>query len=116
MVTGVTHECFDYVLQAVNTDIPVFLTGPAGCGKNYLCKQIAEALGLRFYFTNAVTQEYRLTGYKDANGIYHDTPFYNAFKYGGAFFLDEIDGSVPEALIILNAAVANRYFDFCGEW
>lgn len=26
--------------------------------------------------------------------------------------LDEIDASVPEVLVILNAAIANRYFDF----
>jgi MoxR-like ATPase len=26
--------------------------------------------------------------------------------------LDEMDGSIPETLIILNAAIANRYFDF----
>ena len=28
------------------------------------------------------------------------------------FFLDEMDGSIPETLIILNSAIANRYFDF----
>ena len=31
---------------------------------------------------------------------------------GGLFFLDEMDASIPETLIILNAAIANRYFDF----
>lgn len=37
---------------------------------------------------------------------------YKAFKYGGLFMLDEMDASIPEVLIILNAAIANRYFDF----
>ena len=35
-----------------------------------------------------------------------------ATRNGGVFFLDEMDASVPETLIILNAAIANRYFDF----
>lgn len=111
-ITGVVHEEFDTVLQLVNCDIPVFLTGAAGTGKNVICKQVAEAMGLEFYFTNAVTQEYKLTGFIDANGKYHETQFYKAFTQGGVFMLDEIDASIPEVLIILNAAIANRYFDF----
>ena len=77
-----------------------------------ICKQIAEAMNLDFYFTNAVTQEYQLKGFIDANGTYHETQFYKAFTNGGLFFLDEMDGSIPETLIILNSAIANRYFDF----
>ena len=111
-VTGATHEKFDDVLKLVNLDIPVFLSGAAGTGKNVICKQVAEGLGLEFYFTNAVTQEYQLKGFIDANGTYHETQFYKAFTQGGLFFLDEMDGSIPETLIILNSAIANRYFDF----
>lgn len=109
---GVFHEKFDTVLKLVNASIPVFLTGAAGTGKNVLCKQVSEALDLEFYFSNAVTQEYKLTGFIDANGKYHETQFYQAFTKGGLFMLDEMDGSIPEVLIILNAALANRYFDF----
>lgn len=111
-IVGCTHEKFDEVLQIVGLNIPVYLTGKAGTGKNVICKQVAEALGLEFYFTNAVTQEYKLTGFVDANGKYHETQFYKAFTNGGLFFLDEMDASVPETLIILNAAIANKYFDF----
>lgn len=111
-IKGVTHEKFDTVLTLIANNIPVFLTGAAGTGKNVICKQVAEGLGLDFYFTNAVTQEYKLTGFIDANGRYHETQFYKAFKDGGLFFLDEMDGSIPEVLIMLNAAIANGYFDF----
>lgn len=111
-IEGVMHEKFDKVLQMVALDIPVYLTGKAGTGKNVICKQVAESLGLEFYFTNAVTQEYKLTGFIDANGAYQETQFYKAFSQGGLFFLDEMDASIPEVLIILNAAIANRYFDF----
>lgn len=111
-IQGVVHEKFEDVLNLVNLDIPVFLTGQAGTGKNVICKQVAESLGLDFYFTNAVTQEYQLKGFIDANGKFHETQFYKAFTQGGLFFLDEMDGSIPETLIILNSAIANRYFDF----
>lgn len=109
---GVVHEKFETVLKFVQADEPVFLTGPAGSGKNYLCKQVADTLGLPFYFSNAVTQEYKITGFTDAMGVFHESQFYKAFKNGGVFMLDEMDASIPEVLIILNAAIANRYFDF----
>lgn len=112
IIKEVLHEKFDEVLQIVNFNIPVYLTGKAGTGKNVICKQVADALGLDFYFTNAITQEYKLTGFIDANGKYQETQFFKAFTKGGIFFLDEMDASIPETLVILNAAIANRYFDF----
>jgi hypothetical protein len=116
-ITGVVHEKFEQVLKLINAEIPVFMTGGAGTGKNVIAKQVAESLGLEFYFTNAVTQEYKLTGFIDANGTYQETQFFKAFTQGGLFFLDEMDASIPEVLIILNAALANGYFDFpCGKF
>lgn len=110
--SGLFHEKFDTILKFVANNIPVFLVGEAGTGKNHTLEQVAEAMNLQFYFTNAVTQEYKLTGFIDANGTYHETEFYKAFKDGGLFFLDEMDASIPEVLIMLNASIANRYFDF----
>lgn len=108
----VAHEKFETILKFVAMDEPVMMVGPAGTGKNVIVKQVAEALGLDFYFTNAVTQEYKLTGFVDTMGNYQKTPFYDFCVNGGLFFLDEMDASVPEVLVILNAAIANRYFDF----
>lgn len=116
-ISGVTHEKFEQVLKIINANIPVFMTGGAGTGKNVIAKQVAESLGLDFYFTNAVTQEYKLTGFIDANGTFQETQFFKAFTKGGLFFLDEMDASIPEVLIILNSALANGYFDFpCGKF
>ena len=111
-VKGMTCKEFDTALKLVEAQIPVFLSGPAGCGKNVMCKQIAEALGLDFYFSNAVTQEYKITGFIDANGHYNDTQFFKAFTEGGLFMLDEIDASSPEVLVLLNSALANGYMNF----
>lgn len=116
-IKGVTHEKFEQVLKIIGANIPVFMTGGAGTGKNVIAKQVAESLGLDFYFTNAVTQEYKLTGFIDANGTFQETQFFKAFTKGGLFFLDEMDASIPEVLIILNSALANGYFDFpCGKF
>ena len=109
---GIFHNKFEEILKIVSKNVPLMLTGPAGAGKNYTLEQVAKALNLPFYFTNAITQEYKLTGFIDAGGKYQETQFYKAFKEGGLFFLDEVDASVPEALIILNSAIANGYFDF----
>lgn len=111
-VEGTIHEMFETVLTYVLADEPVMLMGPAGTGKNVICQQVSEAMDLNFYFSNAVTQEYKLTGFTDAYGNYQPSQFYEAFTKGGVFMLDEIDASVPEVLVILNAAIANRYFDF----
>lgn len=111
-IEGLFHNKFEEILKIIQRGVPLMLTGPAGAGKNHTLEQVAEALDLDFYFTNAVTQEYKLTGFIDANGVYQETQFYKAFKDGGLFFLDEIDASCPEALITLNSAIANGYFDF----
>jgi len=108
----VKHEQYQKILTCVQNDIPVYLYGPAGSGKNHTLKQIADELKLEFFFTNSVQQEYKITGFIDAGGKYHETEFYKAFKDGGLFFLDEMDASIPEVLILLNAAIANRYFEF----
>ena len=111
-MSGLFHNKFEEILKIINKGVPLMLTGPAGAGKNHTLEQVAQALDLDFYFTNAVTQEYKLTGFIDAGGTYQETQFYKAYTGGGLFFLDEVDASCPEALIILNSAIANGYFDF----
>jgi len=108
----VKHEKYIQIKTCIENDIPVYLVGPAGSGKNHTLEQIADELGLDFHFTNSVQQEFKLTGFIDAGGKFHETEFYKAFTNGGLFFLDEMDASIPEVLVLLNAAIANRYFEF----
>jgi hypothetical protein len=108
----VFHHKFEMIKTCVENKIPVYLAGPAGSGKNHTLEQIAKVMDLEFYFTNSVQQEYKLTGFIDAGGKFHETEFYKAFKNGGLFFLDEMDASIPEVLVLLNAAIANGYFEF----
>ena len=111
----ILHPKFDTILKKVAMGDAVYMFGPAGSGKNILAGQVAEALGLDFYYCSTITQEYKIEGFIDAGGVYHETEFYKAFKNGGLFMLDEIDASCPEALIILNNALEAGYFTFpCG--
>lgn len=114
-VSGLFHKEFEKILKLVNRDIPTMLVGPAGSGKNFCIKQVADALGIEMFYTNNVSNEFKITGFVDAGGIYHETEFYKAFKNGGLFFLDEIDASDPSALIILNSAISNGYVTFPHE-
>lgn len=110
------HEKFETILKYLTADVPVFMSGAAGTGKSSIAKNAAKALGLDFYFSGAVNDIYKFTGFIDANGHYSKTQFYDFCVNGGVFFLDEMDASIPEVLVALNAAIANRYFDFpCGK-
>ena len=110
----VHHEKYDMIKTCLQCGIPVYLAGPAGSGKNHTVEQIAKELGWNFYFSNSVQQEYKLTGFIDAGGCFHETEFYKACNDDNEciFFLDEMDASIPEVLVLLNAAIANGYFEF----
>lgn len=110
----IRHERYEDIKDCLECDIPVYLYGPAGSGKNHTFEQIARENGWNFYYTNSVQQEYKLTGFIDAGGRYHETEFYKACtdEEECMFFLDELDASIPEVLVLLNAAIANGYFEF----
>ena len=111
-INGTVNKDFAKFCNIVQTGKPLYMYGPAGCGKSYTAKQIAEALGLDYYETSQAMFAHDLKGYGDAAGRYVDTAFYKAFSKGGVFFLDEVDASAPEALVVMNNAIANKRFDF----
>lgn len=106
------HPKYKLIKLACEQRLNILLVGEAGVGKNHISEQIAKELKIEFYPTQKVSAEHKISGYRDGNGIYHETSFYKAFKDGGIFYLDEMDASDGEALIELNAALANRYYDF----
>ena len=103
---------FENILHLVAAHENVYLYGPAGSGKNTIAEQIAEALGVECYYQNTLVTKFDISGYKNAQGEYEETPFYKAWKNGGLFFVDELDNSTAEAVIALNAALANGYYTF----
>lgn len=111
----ILHKEFETVLFNVQNEIPTYLVGPAGTGKNILSEQVAKALNLPFYYAGSLQNKYELEGFVDATGNYQETEFFRAFTGGGVFLFDEIDGTAAEVLVAFNAALANRYYNFPGK-
>lgn len=115
---GIQHENFPMLCELMAgldpADRNVWLTGPAGSGKTTAARKLAEALGLgdRFYFVGAIDSPYKLTGFVDAQGKYNATAFYQAVKFGGVFLFDEVDGSLPGAVLEFQAFLATGYATF----
>ena len=107
------HYLYEKVFKLLENRLNVYLYGDAGTGKNVMAEHIASALDVPFYMTGKITDVYTgVSGFIDANGVYHETALYKALKTGGVFFFDEVDSSDPEALIKINALLANGYIDF----
>lgn len=101
------HDALEQVLIMAACRVNTYLHGPAGSGKTTLAKQVAKALSLPFYYTGAVMQKYELLGFIDAGGTYQKTSFRDAYEHGGVFLFDELDASIPGALVAFNAAIDN---------
>lgn len=116
-IDELTHKVFPDALSYLCAGENLYFFGPAGSGKNVICEQLAKALNVDFYYQNTILTKFDLSGYVDANGKYQNTPFYEAWKKGGLIMFDELDNSTAEAIIALNAALANGYFTFpnCGK-
>jgi MoxR-like ATPase len=105
------HEAFDHIFTLTKEKLNPLLVGPAGCGKTEMAIKIAEKMKLPFYYTGAVQSEFQLKGFTDAQGRPVETPFIKAYRDGGLFLYDEIDGSDPQALVGLHAALENGILD-----
>ena len=108
----VLDPLFEFILNLVANWENVYLYGPAGSGKNTICAQVAKALNLEFYYNNTLVTKFDISGYKNAQGDFEETAAYKAMKNGGLLMLDELDNSQAEAIIALNAALANGYYTF----
>lgn len=116
----VLPECFGRLLRRLKAGKNIFLYGPAGAGKNVLAEELAKAMGAKFFYFNTLLTKFDLTGYCDGYGKYIPTPLYQAVKHaqeGGesVVLLDEICTAAPEALVCINAALANGYFTFADS-
>lgn len=111
----IRHKMYNDIKEVLLSEDDYFnpyLCGEAGTGKNKLCEQLAEDLGLPFYSQNSVQFKYDMIGYGNADGKYIGTPFYEAFVNGGLFFIDEMDISDAAAVKSLNQAIDSRYYSF----
>lgn len=106
-IEGASHPMLATLIQGLACGLHVWIAGPSGSGKTHGAEQAAKALGLIFRLQGAMTMAHELTGFVDAGGKYHSTPFVDCFRNGGLCLLDELDAGSNEALLALNAALAN---------
>lgn len=106
------HEAFEEILGAIADGENVLIVGPAGSGKTHLAEQVAHALGTSFAFTGAIASEYKLLGFKNAQGEYVPTSYRQTYEHGGLYLWDEMDASSAQALLPFNAGLANDHQDF----
>jgi cobaltochelatase CobS len=115
---GTQHPLFADLLTSLSTKMAngaypnVWIAGPTGSGKTHAAKECAKAFGVPFYFNGALGMAHELTGFVDAAGNYHTTPFRVAYEQGGVYLFDEVDASDNAALLALNAALANGECSF----
>lgn len=107
------HPMAEILLKALSTKtvdghaLNVWIAGPAGSGKTFAVRQVSKALGLEYGFHGAMSMPHELVGFVDAGGTYHETVFVRLYRNGGVCLLDECDAGSSEALLTLNAALAN---------
>ena len=106
------HHKTPLLVSALNAGVNIMLVGAAGSGKTSAAEKAADLLGLPFYFTGAIDSAYKLTGFIDAQGRTIRTAFREAYEKGGVFLFDELDASLPSAVLAFNAALANGQMDF----
>jgi MoxR-like ATPase len=109
------HKHTDLLLALVRARVHVWLAGPAGSGKSKVAEIVSQKLALPFYCTGAVASEYKLSGFVDAQGRAVITQFRKAFSEGGVFLFDEIDRSLPNAVLPFNGWLANLKADMPGN-
>ncbi len=109
------HKNHDKLKSCIESGAIPMLVGPAGTGKSTAAEQIAKELGLKFYMANRIQNTFELVGFVDASGKYVTTQFFEAFTKGGLFLFDEVDASSPEALVTINAALAQKIMAFPGQ-
>lgn len=112
MKETILHNEFETILSYIANGVHVYMYGPAGTGKSTIGEKVAEALNRKFIPESALRDDIKITGYKDSNGVYHESSFYIAMKEGCLYMIDEIDNSHPDVLTVINTAIAQGYFIF----
>lgn len=110
------HQKFEEILNYVCNNENVYLYGPAGTGKNVICKQVANALKAAYFYNNTLYTKYDCIGYMDATGNFVKTVLYDFLKSDGSalMFFDELDNSMAEAVIPLNDLLADGKLTFAN--
>jgi MoxR-like ATPase len=112
---GTEHRSYKKLLAYLFVNRRVILTGSAGTGKSMAVKNAAEHFGLPFHLQPPVTMPHEYLGHCDAQGVFHETPTFQAYTKGGLLLLDEADASLPDALLAANPIFDGNGFATFGD-
>lgn len=108
------HASFKKILDLAMARKNVLMYGRTGSGKTHIPEQVAKTLEQPYYALSVTTgmSEARFDGSRlpgeDGKFAYITTDFVKAYEEGGVFLLDEIDAADPNALLVINSALANK--------
>lgn len=113
-IEGLFHAKFNRMLTLAQARKNIFIYGPTGSGKSFICEQIANSLNLRYSHiscTNGMSEgalagKLLPTG-KGGQFEYITSEFVRCFEEGGVFLLDEMDAADANVLLVINTALAN---------
>lgn len=123
-IEGIQHAIFDDAMEALDMGANILLVGPAGCGKSYLAKKLAEARKQDFRCTSLSggSSESVLLGRllpigEHGKFVWLSAAFIEAYEKGYLFCGDEMDAvGDPSVLLSLNNALANGELDLQIRW
>jgi cobaltochelatase CobS len=97
----------------LQTSDPLYISGPTGCGKSAVVEQLAARLGIPVFnligsFDTDVHDFYGSRTAVNGTVFYEYGPLSLAYRYGGIFLLDEIDGLNPALALGLNTVLDGR--------
>lgn len=95
----------------------VYLYGEPGSGKSTAAQLAAQRMGLQYGYValNPQSPKSELFGFIRPDGTFQETVFYQCYKNGGIFCIDEMDNSSGALLTTLNGALENGHCAFpCG--
>ncbi len=102
---------YEQVKALVSMGKKVLLVGPRGTGKTEMAVRIAKELDKQLFMLTSPQMRSDVTGYADANGNEVKSQVTTAITEPGLLLLEEVDRSLPEALIPMNAMIANNLMD-----
>lgn len=108
---GYSHKVTAEVLACLSVGVHIYLVGPAGSGKTHLGTTVADALDRTLYICGAMLTKHEVTGFMNVSG-YQTTAARQAYEFGGILLWDEVDASMPAALVAVNAMLSNGEYTF----